>query len=122
MNRQVIQAIIRFLTKSILITAAISAVIILFGYFNHWASLVKYSNAFFVVGCLVIVAGTASRMGAGSGLHSLQYLNMESFRGMSGSERVEFIINANSPVGLVVLGFVTGMTLILIAVFVSKIS
>lgn len=122
MSRQVIQAIIRFLTKSILITAAVSAVIILFGSINHWESSVKYSNAFFVVGCLVIVAGTASRMGAGQGVNSLQYLNMESFRGMSGSERVEFIINANSPVGLVVLGFVTGMTLILIAVFVSKIS
>jgi hypothetical protein len=119
MNKQVLQAIIKFLAKSILLTAAISAVIGLFGYLNHWEGSVKFSNAFFVVGCLVIVAGTASRMGAGSGLHSLQYLNMESFRGMSGSERVEFIINANSPFGLVILGLVTGMTLILIAVIVG---
>ena len=119
MSKQVIQAISKFLMKSILITAAISAAILLFGYFNQWDSSVKYSNAFFVVGCLVIVAGTASRMGAGSGLHSLQYLNMESFRGMSGSERVDFIINANSPIGLVVLGLVTGMSLILIAVIVG---
>lgn len=122
MNRQVVQAIIKFLAKSILLTTAISVIIGIFGYLNQWDSSVKYSNAFFVVGCLVIVAGTASRLGAGQGLNSLQYLNMESFRGMSGSERVDFIINANSPIGLVILGLVTGLLLILIAIIVSKAS
>ncbi|MFN2303096.1 MAG: hypothetical protein ACK2TV_05120 [Anaerolineales bacterium] len=121
MNRQVVQAIIKFLVKSFLVTTAMSATIILFGYFNHWNSSVNYSNAFFVVGCLVIVAGTASRMGAGQGLNSLQYLNMESFRGMSGSERVSFIIDANSPLGLVILGIFVGSLLILISVIISNI-
>ena len=120
MTRQVIKAIIKFIAKSILLTVAISIVIGLFGYLNQWQSSIKYSNAFFLVGCLVTVAGTASRLGAGQGLHSLQYLNMESFRGMSGTERVNFIINANSPIGFVVLGLVTGISLILIAVIVSK--
>lgn len=78
-------------------------------------------NAFFLAGCLVIVAGTASRLGAGQEWNNFQLLNAESFREMNSSERANFIINASSSISLVILGLLTGILLILISVIVAYI-
>lgn len=78
-------------------------------------------NAFFLAGCLVIVAGTASRLGAGQEWNNFQLLNAESFREMNSSERANFIINASSSISLVILGLLTGILLILIFVIVAYI-
>jgi len=121
MKRLVIKAIIKMCAKSILLTTIIGVVIGIIGYINKWNSSIAYSNAFFLAGCLVIVAGTASRLGAGQEWNNFQLLNAESFREMNSSERANFIINASSSISLVILGLLTGILLILIFVIVAYI-
>lgn len=121
MKRLVIRAIIQMCAKSILLTAMIGVVIGIIGYINRWNSSIAYGNAFFLAGCLVIVAGGLSRLGAGQEWSNFQFLYAESFRDMSNSERANFIINASSPVSLVILGFLSGILLILISAFITNI-
>lgn len=121
MKRFVITAILKMCGKVILITTIIGVVIGIIGYINQWETSLVYSNAFFIAGCLVIIAGTSSRLGAGQSWTSFQLLSAESFRNMSSAERANFIINANSPVSLTILGVSSGILLILISWFVTKI-
>src|SRR5574338_443035 len=109
MNRLVIRAIVKMCMKAILLAAVIAGVIGIVGYVNQWNSAVVYSNAFFLAGCLVIVAGTASRLGAGQDWKNFQLLPSESLRDMSSGERASFIISASSPMHLVILGVLSGI-------------
>ena len=120
MQRLVITAIIKMCANSILLTTVIGVVIGTLGYINKWNSTIAYSNAFFVAGCFVIIAGGSSRLGAGEDWKISQLLSAESFRGMSSAERANFIINASSPFRLVILGLVSGILLIIISVLVAK--
>ncbi len=115
MERSVIHAIVRMCAKSILLTALIGALIGLIGHLNRWDSSLKYSNAFFIAGCLMIIAGTASRQGVGQEWSHFQTLHAETFRGMSNIERINFVINTSSSLGTVVLGVLVGILLMLIS-------
>jgi hypothetical protein len=120
MKRLVIMTIIKMCGKAILLTAIAGIVIGVIGYMNKWDTSLAYSNAFFLAGCLVIVAGMSSRLGAGQEWRSFQSTYAESFRGMSSSERANFIVEASSSMSLVMLGLLSGILLILISVFVTK--
>lgn len=101
--------------KSIALTTIIGVVIGIIGYINKWNSSITYSNAFFVAGCLMIIAGTSSRYAAGQDWNKFQLLKADSFHEMSSSERAIFIINESSPISLVILGVLSGILLILIS-------
>ena len=120
MKRLVIMAIIKMCGKAILITIIVGIVIGVIGYMNKWATSLAYSNAFFIAGCLVIVAGASSRLGAGREWNSFQSIYAESFRDMSSSERANYIINASSSWRLVILGLLSGILLILVSALVLK--
>jgi hypothetical protein len=120
MKRLVILAIIKMCGKAILLTVMVGIVIGVIGYKYKWDTSLPYSNAFFIAGCLMIVAGASSRLGAGQEWGVFQSLYLESFRNMSSGEQAEFIINASSSVNLVILGVLSGILLILISWFVTK--
>lgn len=113
--------IIKMCGKAILITMIVGSVIGAIGYIKKWDTSIAYSNAFFIAGCLVIVAGASSRLGAGREWNSFQSIYAESFRDMSSSERANAIINASSSVRLVILGFLSGILLIIISAFITKV-
>jgi hypothetical protein len=120
MKRLVIMALIKMCGKAILLTIIAGIVIGVIGHIKKWDTSLAYSNAFFIAGCLVVVAGALSRLGAGQEWGTFQSLYAESFRDMSSSERAKFIINASSSVRLVILGLLSGFLLILISVLVTK--
>jgi hypothetical protein len=120
MKRLVIMAIVKMCGKAILLTVIAGIVIGVIGYMNKWDTSRAYSNAFFITGCLAIIGGLSSRLGAGQEWASFRSLYAESFRDMSSSERANFIINASSSVSLVMLGLLSGVLLILISVFVTE--
>ncbi len=122
MERLVIKAIIKMCVKAISLAVVIGVVIVIVGYINKWNSPIAYSNAFFLAGCLVIVAGTAARLGAGRELSNTPLIHAESFREMSNIERASFIIDTNSPVSLVILGVLTGILLMLISAIAAFLS
>lgn len=122
MERSVIKAILKFCTESVILTALIGAGIGLIGYKRQWDSSVAYSNAFFLAGCLVIVAGGLSRLGAGQEWNIFQLFSAESYRDMSSGERANLIINENSPIRLVLLGGATGILLLLISAITAYLS
>jgi hypothetical protein len=118
MKRLVIMAIIKMCGKAILLTIIAGIVIGVIGYMRKWDTSLAYSNAFFIAGLLIIVAGASSRLAAGQEWNNFQLLNAESFRDMISSERASFIINASSSLSMVILGLLSGILLILISVFV----
>jgi hypothetical protein len=120
MKRLVIMAIIKMCGKAILVTVVAGIVIGVIGYVKKWDTSLAYSNAFFIAGCLAIIGGVSSRLGAGQEWASFQSLYAESFRDMSSSERANFIISVSSSLSLVILGLLSGIMLILISVFVTK--
>lgn len=108
--------------RSILLTVVIGVIIGVIGYVNQWNSPITYSNAFFVAGALVIIAGTSSRFAAGQQIGTFQLLNSESFRNMSSGERIDYIVNVNSPIRTVILGLLTGILLMIVSAIAAKIS
>lgn len=105
--------------KTILLTIIAGIVIGVIGYIKKWDTSLEYSNAFFIAGAIMIIAGTSSRLAAGQEWNNFQLLYSESFRDMSSSERANFIINASGLVSLVILGLLSGILLILISVFLT---
>ena len=75
----------------------------------------KYSNAFFIAGALVIIGGLSSRMAASRDWNSFQRLNAESFRDMSPTERANYIVEASSSLRLAIIGLLSGISLMLIS-------
>lgn len=120
MERLLRIAIIKMCGKALLLTMVAGLVIAVIGRLSNWDTSLEYSNAFFAAGCFVIIAGASSRMGAGSEWTSFQLLSAESFRNMSNSERANFILNASTPVSLVILGLLSGTLLIIISWLVAK--
>ena len=120
MKRLIVIAILKILGKAILITAIVGMVVVAIGYSKQWDNPVQYVNAFFIAGCLAIIAGASSRMTAGVGRDKFQYLYAESFRDMSSTERANLIANASSSLSLVILGFLSGFFLIAISVIILK--
>lgn len=120
MKQSVLKAIVVLCAKSALLTVVIGAVIGVIGYFNQWASPVAYSNAFFLAGSLMIIAGASSRFAASQGSSAYQLLSAESFRSMSSSERRDYIVNVSSSLSTVILGILTGAILILISAIAAK--
>lgn len=119
MERYIIMAVIKMCAKCILVTALIGVVIGVIGYRNQWDSSITYSNAFFLAGCLAIIAGGFSRAAAGEDWSTFQLLSAESFRGMSSSERANFIIDASSSISTLILGVLSGILLILISLIIA---
>jgi hypothetical protein len=120
MKRLVILTILRMCGEALLLTMVAGIIIGIIGYRNQWDASIQYSNAFFIAGCLLIIAGGSSKMTAGADWESSQTLYAESFRGMSNSERANFIIDASSSYRLVILGLLSGITLIIISALVWK--
>ena len=120
MKRLVFLTILKLFAKAILITSIIAAAIAFIGYNREWATSIQYSNAFFIAGALMIIAGAFSRMAAGEDWNNFQLISGESFRGMSSSERANYIIDASSSVSLLLLGLLSGLLLILISVLVTQ--
>lgn len=120
MKRLVLTTIIKMCAEAISITIFAGIVIGAIGYLNKWNSSLTYSNAFFIAGCLAIIGGTSSRLGASRERDSFQSLYAESFRDMTDSERANFIVNASSSFRLVILGLLSGIMLFLISVLVPK--
>jgi hypothetical protein len=120
MKRLAIIAIIKMCGKAILLTMIVGIVIGVIGNINEWDTSIQYSNAFFIAGCLVIIAGASSRLAASQEWKVFQSLDAVSFRGMSSGERVNFIVDVSSSFSLVILGMLSGVSLILISVFITK--
>ncbi len=115
MRHPIILAITKTLAKAMLLTAVIGAVIAAIGYTNKWSSSLPYSNAFFIAGSLMIIAGASARYAAGQQTGAFRSLGSESFRDMSSSERADFIVNISSSLSTVILGILTGILLIVIS-------
>lgn len=118
MRRLITTTIIKMLVEAIVLTIIIGMVIIYIGYTNKWDSSRVYSNAFFIAGALVIIAGAASRLAAGQDWTYSQRLPSESFRNLSSGERSSFIVHISSSYHLVILGLLCGSLLILISYLV----
>lgn len=122
MRRPVIKAIIKMCAQSILLALVVGIVIGVIGYFNQWHAPITYSNAFFIAGAVFIIAGASSRFAAGQQIGVFRALNSESFRKMSSGERIDYIVNINSPIRTVILGLLTGILLMIVSAIAAKMS
>jgi hypothetical protein len=109
MKRLVTMTVIKMCGEAISLTILVGIVIGIIGNLNEWDSSLNYSNAFFIAGYLVIIAGASSRLGSGQDWDSFHMLFAESFRDMSPGERANSIVNASSSFRLVILGLLRGV-------------
>lgn len=115
MKRLVIKTILNLCAEAILIAAIVAVVIGILGYIKQWNSSITYSNAFFLAGCLFIIAGGLSRFAAGQERNVFQSFSAEAFRGMSASEQANYVVNVSSSTRHVILGLLIGFLLILLS-------
>jgi hypothetical protein len=120
MKRIVTMTVFIIIGEAILIAVIAGILIGVIGYLKKWDTSLAYSNAFFIAGCMAIIAGASSRLGAGQDWKNFQLITAESFRDMSGNDQANFIINASSSFRLVILGFLSGILLIIISVIVPE--
>jgi len=120
MKRLIIMTIIKMCGEAVAIAIVVGIIIGIMGKVNQWATSLEYSNALFIAGCLVFIAGASSRRGAGQDWKYAQRLRAESFRGMNASQRANYIIEASSSGRLVILGLLSGGLLILFSLIVPK--
>ena len=109
-----------FLAEALFITLVVGTLILILGTVRSWESAIRYSNAFFIAGLLIFATGVISRISAGQGLFTLPSITAESYKKMDASERFSFIIKANSPIRLVLLGTFTGAMLILVSLILAN--
>jgi hypothetical protein len=121
MKRLVIMTIIKMCGEAILLTIIAGFVIGVIGILNKWDTSLAYSNAFFIAGFLVIIAGATSRLGAGQDWNNFQLSYTRSFRDMNSGERADLIINAGRSLRLFILGLLSGLLLILISAIAGDI-
>ncbi|MFN8443112.1 MAG: hypothetical protein U0175_20225 [Caldilineaceae bacterium] len=115
MKRFIIQEIGKLFAKSALLAAMIGVVVAVLGYLNQWNSLIPYSNAFFVAGCLLIIAGASSRFTAGQETATYRTIHPQSMRDMSFGDQISYIVDSSSPISRVMLGVVSGLLLIVVS-------
>jgi hypothetical protein len=120
MKRLVMLAILNLCGKAILLALLAGIAVGVLGYVRQWETALAYSNAFFIAGCLAIIAGTSTRLAAGQDWRIFQLIHAESLREMSNLERTNFFVETSSSAGPVILGFVTGLLLIITSVVVMK--
>ncbi len=108
-RRQVMIAISKLCGEAFIITILAGIAILILGNLNQWDSSMKYSNAFFIAGALVIIAGLSSRMAAGREWNTFQRVTGETFRGISPAERANYIVEASSSLRLVVVALLSGI-------------
>ena len=120
MKRSVILTVIKIFGEAFLLTIIVVIIVGITGNWRKWDTPLQYSNALFLAGLLVIVAGASSRMGAGQEWGIFQRLRTESFRDMSTSEQANYIVDVSSSFRLVILGVVSGVSLILISLLVPN--
>ena len=118
MKSLIAKAIIKLGAKSLLFTAAIGSAIGLVGYLNHWQTSLAYSNAFFLAGCFVLIAGTATQFAAQADY--AQTFRFERFREMSFKEQADLVADSTGPFSRVALGVSSGVSLALIAILIDK--
>ncbi len=118
MNRTVMIAISKLFGEALLFTIVAILIVGVMGSLNKWETSTKYSNAFFIAGALVIIGGLSSRMAAGQDWDEFQRIDAPGFRGMSPTERANFIVEASSSLRLVIVALMSGILLIIISLLV----
>ncbi len=120
MNRGIILAVLQLCGKAVLFAVLGAAVVGIIGTLNKWNTPLQYSNAFFIAGCLLIVAGPVSRLSAGQQWDHYQRIYSESFRAMSGPQRANFIIEASNSASTLVIGILSGVLLVIVSAILAK--
>jgi hypothetical protein len=120
MKRQVIVAILKLSAESVLLTLFAAIVIGIIGNSKKWDTNLEYSNAFFIAGSLVIVAGVFSRFGSRQGWNDSQELQAESSRDKNSGQQTNIIVNASGSFRLVIICLLSGILLIATSVLVME--
>lgn len=121
MDRQTLASVSRMGREAagVCVLAAIGVAVM--GYIRQWNTAIEYSDAFFIAGSLVIIAGASSRVAAGASWDIHQRFHAESMQGQGLGEQINSVVSASSPWRLVILGFVSGVALMVVSVLVSLI-
>jgi hypothetical protein len=118
MKTIVIKTALKLFAEALLFAAIITIVILILGHRKGWNSI-AYSDAFFIAGGFMIIAGGISRLASSGDWNSSILTSGEAFRKMSASERANAIIQANTSLRLAILGGLAGLILILIAAYAA---
>ncbi len=114
--------LLRLLGRISVTTGAISLIVLLIGDFYHWNDPVKFSNAFFTAGAILIVLGVFSVAGGFAQRGNFNIAYSESAGQANLAERGQRIAaEINQRYGSMIFLLVNGLLLIAIAVIVGNV-
>ncbi len=119
MDRQLLTSGGRVLSEAGVVFLLVAILVGVIGYARQWSTSREFSDAFFIAGSLVIIAGASSRVAAGASWDIHQRFHSESMQGQGLGEQINSIVSASSPWRLVILGFLSGLALMVVSVLIS---
>ncbi len=112
---------LRLLGRISVAVGAISLVLLVIGNFYHWSDPVKFSNAFFTAGAILIILGVFSIAGGFMQRANFNITYAESAGQANLAERGQRIVaDINQRYGSMIFLLVTGLLLIGIAVVIGN--
>lgn len=113
--------VLRLAGKILGVTALISLVVLLIGYFLHWSGPVKFSNGFFAAGAILIVLGVLSITGGFAQRSNFGMLYAESAGQMNSAECAQrMAADITQRYGTLIFLVVTGLLLVGISTVIGK--
>ncbi len=113
--------VLRLAGKILGVTATISFIVLLIGYFLHWNDPFRFSNGFFIAGAMLIVLGILSIAGGFSQRANFAMLYAESAGQMNSAERAQRMMgDIAQRYGSFILMLVTGLLLMAISVAIGS--
>jgi hypothetical protein len=112
---------LRLAGKILATAAAIALVVLLMGYFMHWDNPVKYSNAFFWAGMILVVIGVLSVTGGFEQRGNFGMTYAESAGNANLAERNQrMAADITQRYGTMIFLVITGLLLIGVAVAIGQ--
>ncbi len=119
MKRPIIQTFLKMIIEALAVAAAAAIIVLIIGSVKKWDNPITYSNAFFVAGCLVIIAGTSTRAAAGQEWGMYQRMSTANYRAMNPTDRANYVVKASASYRLVILGVLGGLFLWLVSALLT---
>jgi len=120
MKRRIILEILKVCGEALLFTLVAVIIVFMIGYLKHWDTSRRYSDAFFIAGCLVIIGGAMSRYAAGQEWGLFQRIEGEGSGSRNPGEQASQVVKMSSSFRLVFIGFLGGALLFCISALVTK--
>src|SRR5512138_2031704 len=104
MKRTISAVILKLGGEAVLLAIVGALVVGLLGRLGRWDTSLQYADAFFIAGCLLIVAGTASKLARSQDTPAFQWLETSAFHDLNANQQEGYVSDMGHSLRVVVVG------------------